>query len=241
MFLTFVYFDRDSDMLLDTDKTFDALLNACAAAPSSCILARNGATGPQLRSAIDKALGTLKFNPLPLGPAIIEYAAMKPLILACLKAPSLYPILISGLDGLVTGNTTAVSDFLVNIANILGGLIDSDALQGIRCGEKTFRVARHEDLQPAISRLHNISKIAGDTFGPILMPCSRWKVNAKEVYSGNFQVRTRKPLLVIGNTFDPITPLASARNVSSGFEGSVVLEQRGFGVSSHHVRYFGEF
>jgi len=50
---------------------------------------------------------------------------------------------------------------------------------------------------------------------------------------GDFRVKTKNPVLLIGSTYDPVTPIASAHNVSAGFEGSVVLERGGFGVSFH--------
>lgn len=52
---------------------------------------------------------------------------------------------------------------------------------------------------------------------------------AQEQYHGDFQVKTSKPLLFVGNTGDPVTPIIGAWNMSSGFEGSVVLEHCGFG------------
>ncbi|KEF53888.1 uncharacterized protein A1O9_10290, partial [Exophiala aquamarina CBS 119918] len=51
-------------------------------------------------------------------------------------------------------------------------------------------------------------------------------------YLGDFKVKTKNPVLVVGNTLDNVTPLASARNVSSGFEGSILLERKAFGHTS---------
>ena len=56
-------------------------------------------------------------------------------------------------------------------------------------------------------------------------------VQAKERYTAGFDnIRTKNPFLFVGSPFDPLTPLASARNVSAGFEGSVVLQHNGYGV-----------
>lgn len=62
--------------------------------------------------------------------------------------------------------------------------------------------------------------------------CAQWPYNAKERYQGDFQVKTKNPVLFIGNTGDAHTPLVSAYNVSSGFEGSSVLEIDGYGHAS---------
>ncbi|KAF9011681.1 hypothetical protein BDZ89DRAFT_1167392 [Hymenopellis radicata] len=43
------------------------------------------------------------------------------------------------------------------------------------------------------------------------------------------------PLLVIGNTADPVTPLAAAKKTAAGFTGAVVLTQDSPGHSSFNV------
>lgn len=65
--------------------------------------------------------------------------------------------------------------------------------------------------------------------------CAQWPYSAKERYEGDFQVKTKNPVLILGNTGDAFTPLVSAYNLSSGFEGSVVLEIDGYGHASTSV------
>ncbi|EMR67890.1 putative peptidase tripeptidyl-peptidase protein [Eutypa lata UCREL1] len=65
------------------------------------------------------------------------------------------------------------------------------------------------------------------------MVCAQWQIEPRERYEGSFDgVQTRNPVLFVGNTYDAHTPLVSARNVSAGFAGSVVLEVNGYGHSS---------
>ncbi|KIP05919.1 hypothetical protein PHLGIDRAFT_73444, partial [Phlebiopsis gigantea 11061_1 CR5-6] len=49
---------------------------------------------------------------------------------------------------------------------------------------------------------------------------------------GSFITNTSSPILLIGNTLDPVTPIAGARNMSSGFAGSVMLQQNSTGHST---------
>lgn len=70
----------------------------------------------------------------------------------------------------------------------------------------------------------------GDATTAVSMTCAQWNMDAKERYDGDFQVQSEGPVLLIGNTYDGLTPLVSAQNVSSGFRGSVVLEVNGYGV-----------
>ena len=70
------------------------------------------------------------------------------------------------------------------------------------------------------------------------MICARWPFEAKEVKTVDGDVETRKPVLFVGNTYDPATPVHSAYTMSELFPGSVVVEQKGYGVSL--VRYVQE-
>jgi hypothetical protein len=63
------------------------------------------------------------------------------------------------------------------------------------------------------------------------MMCARWSMRAAEQYRGAFDVIMRSPTLVMGNTYDSITPLASARNVGELFEGIVFLRHDAYGVN----------
>ena len=67
----------------------------------------------------------------------------------------------------------------------------------------------------------------------VIVPCARWKIRAKERYTGGFNdIKTKNPILFVANTFDPYTPLVSAQNASAAFDGSVVLQHDGHGHTS---------
>lgn len=77
-----------------------------------------------------------------------------------------------------------------------------------------------------------IFTLVGDGAIGVASACQQWKIEPKERYTGDFNVKTKSPVLFIGNTFDGLTPLVSAKNVSSTFEGSALLTVNGYGVSS---------
>lgn len=82
------------------------------------------------------------------------------------------------------------------------------------------------------------SKYSGDTAVRSLYQCSTWRVDSKEKVRSQFRsVKTAHPILVLQTMFDPVTPYASAKNVSDNFIDSRLLVSSGVGVSTlyHYV------
>lgn len=78
--------------------------------------------------------------------------------------------------------------------------------------------------------------------------CPAWRAAAANPYIGPWDRRTRRPLLVVGNTHDPATPLHSSRVMARELDRARLLVVRGFGhtaltnpstcANRHLVRYF---
>ncbi|KAM7195849.1 TAP-like domain containing protein [Rhypophila sp. PSN 637] len=114
---------------------------------------------------------------------------------------------------------------------------DDEALYGIRCSDKTGRTGRAETVQHAISE----AKIIGSTgeldpwsAAASTVTCAKWPWKSKESFNTSTLkieggLRTRNPILLIGNTIDIKTPIENARNLSSYLAGSVVLEHKAIG------------
>jgi hypothetical protein len=148
-------------------------------------------------------------------------------ILLTLYTPTQYAELARILDGLLTGDLSALAG--VDGSSLVTA--PSEPRYGIQCGDKFKRFDRLADARGPVERLIRKSSIAGDTTTYQTMLCARWKMEAKERYEGDFRVKTKTPVLAIGNTWDPVTPFLSAQNITYTFEGSVALRQNGFGVS----------
>ncbi|OHE94932.1 TAP domain-containing protein [Colletotrichum orchidophilum] len=82
-----------------------------------------------------------------------------------------------------------------------GSDLEVEAMTAIWCGDKSPRVGSLDDYLPITERQFNESRFLWD------------RIPAKEQYSGGFNVKTRHPMLFLGNTADLVTPLAAARNV----------------------------
>ena len=85
-----------------------------------------------------------------------------------------------------------------------------------------------------VRRLQDISPTGAGAVGwAVGLPCASWPAEAANRYTGPWGAATASPLLLVGVTADPITPLASARRLDrlTGASG-VLLEHRGYGHTS---------
>ncbi|KAJ9499884.1 hypothetical protein H2202_004874 [Exophiala xenobiotica] len=221
---------------INMDDTYAAVFSGCIAASNDCALASSFASAEEMQVAVDQFLAMLKYNPVPYssqqGFQMATYDQVKTAIVLALYNPSHWPWLAQGFAEMMTGNFTGFFDAVSSFYN--GPDTGDDDLEaGITCGDQAFRAEALFQLEPLLTALGESSKFGGLDFGTDNgFACSRWKVKAKEVYSGNFQVKTKNPVLLVGNTYDPVTPLASAWNTSAGFDGSVVLQHHGYGHTS---------
>lgn len=171
----------------------------------------------------------LKYNPIPttLG-VLVDYAAVKNVVVAAVYDPSTWPRTAALLSGLYKGNGTS---FVLSQAG--GGAASdttSNANAAIKCADKTVRTKTMDAMMPHVLAKYNISRLVGDVYVPIDFECAQWKMQAKEIYKGAFCAKTKNPILFVSNSHDPMTPLVSAKNMTSGFEGSILLEQTAYGV-----------
>lgn len=225
---------------MGSDLVFSGIFKACAANPDQCSLARPGKSAADLERSVWDLFETLKRRPIPIGTLTLDDNVLRRFVSSALYTTTLWKNLTSSLDMLVSGN---VSEQLV-LEN-MGGVLSADDLEtkinqtvasimpflGIHCGDRAARARTFDNVLPAILRLFQTSKIMGGIASFATVTCAQWQLEPKERYRGNFDVQPRRPVLVVGNTYDALTPMASAHNVSSGFKGSVVLEVNGYGVS----------
>ncbi|KAI2735229.1 hypothetical protein DTO012A8_10030 [Penicillium roqueforti] len=73
--------------------------------------------------------------------------------------------------------------------------------------------------------LKSQSRWMADIWASFPVPCWGWKTRPKWRYEGPISGSPAHPILWIGNTLDPATPLRNAYKMAAKFSGSVVLEQ----------------
>jgi hypothetical protein len=181
-------------------------------------------------------LDSLKKNPIPMGDKVLDYSFLKKYIHGAMYGPSKWNALAFILYELFISNATMIDAYGYTLnddsSTGLSSISLTTAFAAIHCSDRKPRVASFDEFHPTLDALYNISSVMGDNDDTASMLCARWKIEPKERYEGSFTVQTKNPVLFIGNTWDGHTPLLSAYNVSSGFNGSAVLEVHGYGVSA---------
>jgi hypothetical protein len=233
----------------DTDATFAGFVTTCEIYPERCALASYASGKTQnLLHILKQLLDDLKTRPLALGSNILteyaDYGTTKSLIFQALYNPPIWPLLATFLRALLDqdGATAAsIGPSIMEAAATPPFPADTpvDPTNAIRCSDNAFRSNNLTEVLPLVHEFYEQGWFAGDVLTvPQPLTCPQWRVSAKEVYSGGFQnITTRQPILFIGNTFDPVSPLVSARNASAAFVGSEVLVQNGYGVSQAVVPF----
>ena len=194
-------------------------------------------TGEQLEAAAWKIAERLKTNPIPVnGSSPLTYAGLRGFFANAIYGPNSWGNLAT-LLALIAGNRTQTPAFNTvyeDMTTALFGTISTyPPLYGIHCADRTVRIKSLDDFRPIQEKLSKVTKVMDGTDTDVSMTCGQWKSQAAGAYKGNFQAKTKNPILFATNKYDGHTPIRSAQNVSSGFEGSGMLVVNGFGVSTH--------
>ncbi|EXJ62950.1 hypothetical protein A1O7_03394 [Cladophialophora yegresii CBS 114405] len=111
-----------------------------------------------------------------------------------------------------------------------------EAAISILCGDGDDITSRtKEEFGEYLSLLESQSPVVGSVWAEITLPCIHWQKASRPLagnrFTGPFASnlsdydRRGSPLLFIGNTADPVTPVRNALKMSKSHEGSVVLTQ----------------
>jgi len=227
------YHNSYVDYYPNTDSVFSIFCSACVATPELCALAQNQ-SALELENELLDLFDQLKFHPLPVSfphgeGAVVDYSFVISSVYAALYEPTFWTGLSVILAGLLTGDTSLIPE------SMLIPVTAADALSGIRCGDNRIRVSSPSALDSAVNATEAESPIFGGTSVPLYYTCAQWPFLAKGNFTwsaGELPLRLKRPALLIGNSHDPVTPLANAVSNSAILEGSVVLQHGGVGVST---------
>ncbi|KAF5365425.1 hypothetical protein D9758_010839 [Tetrapyrgos nigripes] len=211
-----------ASLIVDTDKSMQTFYDSChSAGPDSCPFYSSSPS--EIEAALNDIYETVRLQPVPVSSGdtfgVLTYDRLRGAILAALEYPPLFPTLAEGLAELQAGNGTII--YHSGTATVAG--LSWDALVAIWCSDTNPSDADAEQLRQYMSKIN--STFAGMESLPMMNRCAGWKYHPDERFKGPFGGNTSSPLLLIGNTADPITPLSQAKKTSSVFPGSIVLTQ----------------
>ncbi|KAJ7499674.1 TAP-like protein-domain-containing protein [Mycena latifolia] len=224
-----------SNSLRDTDKVWSAFIDGCVATgPQRCPFF--SPTAAEISENVDKLYTSLRDRPIPVRTnvsfGLVDYSVMRRVIFQALRTPyATFPALAQALADLSAGNATAL--FNLSEEPPFGCACNesqyrfesvSDTGTAVRCNDGKRMYSTYEDILAHYETMREMSEWA-DVWEPIRMGCLAWPGFPKDNFRGPFIANTSFPLLLVGNTADPVTPLWSAYKMSKGFNGSVVLTQ----------------
>jgi pimeloyl-ACP methyl ester carboxylesterase len=231
------YGGHDFQMNADSDATMDELIKRCFDVPSNCALAHDGATPEATISAFWDWFRSAKYDPLVVDGLYVDQASVQGFIRPMLYDPAAWPTVAYLLDGLLSANSTRITEGIIGVSARLpayasGDGLGDDSAFGIQGADKTPRVDSLRDFFPIMGEFEETSALIGASMALGQMRYVQWPFVARERLTGEdfaSSTKTKAPILFVGNSFDPATPLRSARTMAAGFEGSVVLEHGGVG------------
>ncbi|KAI1325512.1 TAP-like protein-domain-containing protein [Xylariaceae sp. FL0255] len=237
--IEYFYAHADFQQFAGTDAAFAEFFRQCVSTPKDCVLAQNypNETAAQLEAATYNLIEEVKYQPIAIEGAILGYDELQEAIRFLGYSPKLWLSLVSLLDVLLAEprNETDIISIITSISNTLGSEFSgaNDSPLGIECGDKKPRTASFDVISEVFEQLQSVSRLQGDSTVVVPATSAQWPFEPRERYEGRFvNVKPRKPLLVIGNTYDPATSFQSAQNISETIKGSVLLQHGGFGHAS---------
>ncbi|KAK0504492.1 TAP-like protein-domain-containing protein [Armillaria luteobubalina] len=227
------YYSDWRNEVIDTEKDMQSFFDGCVAAgPDACSF--YASTSEEISSKLNAIYQSLLTEPVPVVSSsfygVVDYAVLQTAIKNALYAPyTSFSVLAEGLTSLASGNGSII--YSMQATYDPSSVYDNswEAEIAVACSDALNNTDSVEDLFAYWDSIQGISPFAfwlmTERIG-----CSGWKFHRE----GRFTVggHTSYPILLIGNTADPVTPLSMAHKTSSAFPGSVVLAQNSSGHTS---------
>ncbi|KAJ7024701.1 TAP-like protein-domain-containing protein [Mycena alexandri] len=235
-----------TNAMLDTDKAMQTFFDGCAkAGTEGC--AFHAASASEMPAKLDALSSAIKTQPFPViapqSHGIVDILFLRNAILDAVYAPyDLFAPLARGLAVLATGNATLlytqneVPNFECDCTNSSAALPfhenNFESYMTIACGDPVPINDTVGELQTFYEATTKVSSFA-DLLASTRVVCAGWKIHREGRFQGPVGAKnTSFPLLLVGNTIDPVTAHASAVKTSMAFPGSVVLTQDSVGHTS---------
>ncbi|KUJ24614.1 uncharacterized protein LY89DRAFT_634822 [Mollisia scopiformis] len=233
--------------LRDTDKIMDKFYSYCSTGGNEKCPLNTGSLSPEeIQAVVENIVSSVKDDPISVpgtasrGPDIITYSDVMNLIKDVVYTPlKLFPIQATLLTDVAYGNGSAFADYKAKhhepscpLNNCEKGaqpcVVPTERVGvGILCSDgESIQDWTKKDWFDRVETLVGQSKWMGEYWSSITMNCASWKGRPKwSVKPEDITGNTSHPILLIGNTLDPVTPLYNAFLMQKKFPGSGVLTQ----------------
>ncbi|KAK0504497.1 TAP-like protein-domain-containing protein [Armillaria luteobubalina] len=232
------YYSGDwSNTTVDADKVMQSFFEGCVAAGADAC-AFYASTAEEISNNLDFLYESLLIQPVPVvSPpfyGVVDYTALRTAVWNAVCAPyQLFSLLAEGLASLADGNGTIIFEIQASVYDPSSGYDNTwDAGIAVACGDAANYTDSVADL---FAYAHDVEALSTFSNSQIIMQrirCEGWKFHRGDIFTGPIAGNTSYPILFIGNTADPITPLSAAFKLSTAFPGSVVLTQNSSGHTS---------
>ncbi|KAF7318121.1 AB hydrolase-1 domain-containing protein [Mycena chlorophos] len=223
-------------VFVDANRAWQSFADGCVAAgPSRC--AFYAPTAEELLSSVDAIHAHLRKRPIPVHGTteygLVDFSLLRATIFQSLYSPYvMFPQLAHALAGMAEGDGTALLELHAKYGRkpfeCVCGEDEQDysnieAVWAVFCNDATRIPAEYDAFVKDYHSILAVSPFAD--LATLKAGCLAWPDYPKADFRGPFTANTSFPLLIIGNTADPVTPLSGARNMSKGFVDSVLLTQ----------------
>ncbi|PPR04801.1 hypothetical protein CVT26_012974 [Gymnopilus dilepis] len=221
--------------LRDTDAVMESFFTGCVeAGPHRCDFWSS--TTEEIKKNITTLYSSVRSKPLPVRSAsnygVVDYSALRGAIFSALYSPNAsFQRLAKGLADLAAGDGRIILDMhrsppyrcSCNTPEPQYTHI-REALAAVACNDSNDIPEDLEYSEEYFKAFSNISNWA-ELWAGVRLSCVGWPKYPKNHFQGPFKAKTSYPILLVGNTADPVTPLWAAKKMSHGFKDSVVLTQ----------------
>ncbi|OQU95800.1 hypothetical protein CLAIMM_01968 [Cladophialophora immunda] len=190
-----------------------------------------GSSSAEILDRLENVVTAIKDSPLAVkaspnrGPDVITYSDVMRLIRVSLYSPPFgFPIIARFLDEISRGNGSGFADYKQDEIPTCQSLSESDPQERPEdCPDYDQLIYEVAD-SIICTDAEDQTNLAKSDFRDYL---TRRRNQSK--FSGPISGDPAHPLLFIGNTFDPVTPIHNAHKMTRAFNGSVVLRQNSEG------------
>ncbi|KAI5479164.1 alpha/beta-hydrolase [Pseudohyphozyma bogoriensis] len=221
------------DWMIDTEKTYRWFLSDCSkAGPEACPIGHYKGENPKdIDARLEAFLDDLYDSPMAvpdgIRPGVLNSGGARTILYTATNQPGSWPKISSIFGQALNGNVTALYNALVQPLHLEGHAKKQTDLSrvAVSCAD-TVPYASPEEWPTADYMVEKTLAVLNDTsrhFGAsvtLIEPdggCQFWPASGKtpERFTGPWNATLRTPMLIVSNTADPITPLASGREINA--------------------------